>query len=179
MHELLVVVVLEGRSDKGGGQEVAVAHEVQEGDVLVRDSVFELFGGEFVSVSAAAVFDVVGKEGVLGHQYHEQGGGVHAPAAVVGEDLVEVVARQEQHRFQSDQPAAFGPLETDEREGNQVLDVDGVHVGLEHPDLHQQARDERVPEAELQGQEAEGVAEGDEGSHAVEQTQKILRYFHC
>ena len=147
MHKLLVVVVLEGRSDEGGWQEVAVAHEVQEGDVLARDSVFELFGGEFVSVGAAAIFDVVSQKGVLSHQYHEEGGGVHAPAAVVGEDLVEVVARQEQHRFQSDQPAASGPLETDQREGDQVLDVDGVHVGLEHPDLHQQARDQRVPEA--------------------------------
>ena len=39
-HELLVVSVLEGRADEGSGQEVAVAHEGEEGDLAGSDSVF-------------------------------------------------------------------------------------------------------------------------------------------
>jgi hypothetical protein len=83
---VFVVLIFQRRTDKAGGEEVAVAQEIQEGNIL-SDSILLLLFGAFLS-RKGPVFDVVSQKGVFAGEDHQESFSLHAPSAIVGVDLV-------------------------------------------------------------------------------------------
>ena len=129
-------------------------------------------------VSDCAVLEVVGQQRVLADQNHQQRRSVHGPPTIVSQNLVDLVARKKQHGLRSHQKPALRPLQLYYPEHDHVLDVDGVHALPENVDLKQRAYNEGIPVADGGREVAHGVAQGDQGGHAEEQPQEVLRQIH-
>lgn len=84
---MFVVLIFQRRTDKAGGEEVAVAQEIQEGNILSDTILLLLLFGAFLS-RKGPVFDVVSQKGVFAGEDHQESFCLHAPSAIVGEDLV-------------------------------------------------------------------------------------------
>jgi hypothetical protein len=65
---VFVVLILQRRTDQAGGEEVAVAQEIQEGNIL-SDTILLLLFGAFLSWKGP-VFDVVSQKGVFAGEDH-------------------------------------------------------------------------------------------------------------
>lgn len=83
---MFVVLILQRRTDQAGGEEVAVAQEIQEGNIL-SDTILLLLFGAFLSWKGP-VFDVVSQKGVFAGEDHQESFSLHAPSSIVGVDLV-------------------------------------------------------------------------------------------
>lgn len=84
---MFVVLILQRRTDQAGGEEVAVAQEIQEGNILSDTILLLLLFGAFLSWKGP-VFDVVSQKGVFAGEDHQESFSLHAPSSIVGVDLV-------------------------------------------------------------------------------------------